>query len=91
MRWLLCIFSRQEGTANFLSNLEVHKMSKIDLLTAQELADRLQVRPSTVREWDGQGKVPAFRLSRKVVRYSLDAVVNVIGQVAPASAIRHPA
>lgn len=55
-------------------------MSETDLLTTEELAERLHVRPSTVREWARRGKIPTVRLSPKVVRYSLAAVVNSVGQ-----------
>ena len=55
-------------------------MSETDLLTAEELAERLHVRPSTVREWARRGKIPTVRLSPKVVRYDLSAVVESVGQ-----------
>jgi len=51
---------------------------KIELLTADELASRLQVRPSTVRRWTREGRIPTVRLSQKVVRYDLVAVVSAI-------------
>ena len=38
------------------------------LLTAEEIADALQVRPSTVRLWARRGWIPRIRLSPKVVR-----------------------
>ena len=53
-------------------------MSKTDLLTAEELAGRLHVRPSTVREWARRGKIPTVRLSPKVVRYSVAAVIQTV-------------
>ncbi len=55
-------------------------MSETDLLTAEELAERLHVRPSTVREWARRGRIPTVRLSAKVVRYDLSAVVESVGQ-----------
>ena len=55
-------------------------MSETDLLTAEELAERLHVRPSTVREWARRGRIPTVRLSPKVVRYDLSAVVESVGQ-----------
>lgn len=45
-------------------------------LTARELAKRLGVRPATVREWHRSGEIPAIRLTPKVIRYNLDAVVE---------------
>ena len=50
-------------------------MSGSELLTPDELADRLHVRPSTVRRWAQEGRIPAVRLTPKVVRYDLAAVV----------------
>ncbi len=49
-----------------------------DLLTAEQLADRLAVKPRTVREWFRAGLIPATRLSPKVIRYSLDDVVAAL-------------
>jgi excisionase family DNA binding protein len=46
-----------------------------DLLTAEQLADRLGVKPCTVRQWLRAGRIPAKRLTPKVIRYSLDDVV----------------
>lgn len=49
-----------------------------DLLTADELAHRLKVQPSTVRNWSRRGVIPKKRLSHKVHRYSLHDVVNAL-------------
>jgi excisionase family DNA binding protein len=43
-------------------------------MTAQELATRLRVTPETVRAWGRLGRIPALRLSPKVVRYNARAV-----------------
>ncbi len=53
-------------------------MSDDELLTADGLARRLQVRPSTIQRWARQGRIPAVRLSPKVVRYDLAAVVRAL-------------
>lgn len=53
-------------------------MDKPDLLTAAELADRLQVRPSTIRRWVAEGRIPVVRFSPKVQRFNLTAVVQAI-------------
>lgn len=50
-------------------------MSTSDFLTAEQLAARLHVRPSTVRRWAQEGRIPTVRLTPKVVRYELAAVV----------------
>ena len=46
-----------------------------ELLTAEQLADRLCVKPRTVRQWSLDGLIPAMRLTPKVIRYRLDDVV----------------
>ena len=49
-----------------------------ELLTADEIAERLGVRPRTVREWSRKKLIPAVRLSRKVIRYDPTAVVAAL-------------
>jgi len=49
-----------------------------DLLTAKELAKRLRVSPETVRAWARQGRIPTLRLSRKALRYNLEAVIAAL-------------
>lgn len=39
------------------------------LLTTDELANRLDLRPSTVASWGREGKLPRLVISRSVVRY----------------------
>ena len=75
MRAHLRMFSR-EGGIHTKPFLETSKM--IDLLTADELASRLRMKPSTVRDWARRGLIPAIRLSHKVVRYDLHQVVEAM-------------
>ena len=51
-----------------------------ELITADELATRLRIRPHTVRSWTRDGKIPAVRLSAKVIRYDLGAVIELLTQ-----------
>ena len=53
-------------------------MSQQQLLTADELAECLKVRPGTVRQWSRRGLIPAVRLTPKVVRYEFESVVNAL-------------
>lgn len=53
-------------------------MNLTELMTADEVAERLQVRPVTVRQWARRGWIPVVRLSPKVVRYDLEAVVKAM-------------
>ena len=46
-----------------------------ELLTAAELAARLRVRPDTLKAWSRRGCIPAVRITPKVVRFDLDAVL----------------
>lgn len=56
----------------------VHMTIPTDLLTAEELADRLRIRPDTVRTWSRRGLIPKVQLSRKVIRFDLKAVVDAM-------------
>lgn len=49
-----------------------------DLLTAQELAGHLGVKPATVLGWHRQGKIPGRRLSYKVLRFNLRDVLAAL-------------
>lgn len=49
-----------------------------DLLTAGELAERLKVKPATIRQWSRSGRIPSRRLSHKVIRYCFSDVVAAL-------------
>ena len=51
-----------------------------DFLTAEQLAERLGVKPRTVKEWLRAGIIPATRLTPKVIRYDLEQVVSALKQ-----------
>jgi excisionase family DNA binding protein len=53
-------------------------MNGTELLTADELAARLHLRPSTIRRWRREGRIPAVRPTPKVVRYDLAEVVRAM-------------
>lgn len=53
-----------------------------DLMTAGELAERLRVTPETVRSWARCGRIPAVRLSPKVIRFDLHAVLTALAKLA---------
>ena len=55
-------------------------MNTKELLTADEVAHRLKVRPSTIRQWSRCGLIPTVRLSAKVVRYDLSALVEAMAK-----------
>ena len=49
-----------------------------ELLTAEELAGRLRVRPDTVRIWGREGRIPRVRISGKVIRYDPAQVLECL-------------
>lgn len=44
------------------------------LLTADEVAERLRLRPETVKLWTREGLIPAIRITGKVIRYDFAQV-----------------
>jgi len=48
------------------------------LLTADELAEELKVRPETVKRWAREGRIPEVRISPKVRRFVLADVVMAL-------------
>ncbi len=53
-------------------------MLERELLTAEELAARLRLRPSTVRRWARRRRIPAIRISPKVVRFDPSTVIDAL-------------
>jgi len=49
-----------------------------DLLTGEELAARLRVRPSTVRTWARAGRIPTLRIGAKVIRFDFAEVCEML-------------
>jgi len=45
------------------------------LLTAEELADRWQIKASTIYEWTRRGEIPAVKIGR-LYRYRIEAVLD---------------
>ena len=51
---------------------------RMKLLTAEELAEQLRVRPGTVRMWSRRGVIPRVQVSPKVIRYDFLAVIAAL-------------
>lgn len=51
-----------------------------EILTAEQLADHLQVRPSTIRLWAREGLIPVIRVGGRVLRFDLDDVLCMLKQ-----------
>ena len=47
-------------------------------LTAEELGAHLRLRPSTVKTWARTGRIPARRLTQRVVRFDLEEVQRAL-------------
>lgn len=47
-----------------------------ELLTAEQLAERLSVRVSTIKRWSRTGKIPHVRISHQVRRFDWESVVK---------------
>ncbi len=56
----------------------MHRVRSDHLLTAAELAERLQVKPGTILGWYRMGRIPARKLSHKVLRFNLPDVVAAL-------------
>ena len=49
-----------------------------ELLTAEELAERLRVRPSTIRLWAREGLIPVVKIGAKVLRFDVADVLAAL-------------
>jgi predicted site-specific integrase-resolvase len=59
------------------------------LLTANQLAERLHIRPRTVQAWARLGRIPTVKLSAKVVRFDWQAVLTVLREQAKCPEVSH--
>ena len=48
------------------------------LLTPEELANRLKVRPSTIRQWGREGLIPVVKIGAKILRFDLADVLDTL-------------
>jgi len=63
-------------------------MAQPELLTSEQLAHRLQVKPETVRAWGRDGRIPRICMSAKVIRYDPVAVIKSLKERLPRLAAR---
>lgn len=61
-----------------------------ELLTADELAARLRVAPSTITRWRRQGIVPAIRINCTTFRFEFDHVLAALRSRDRQTAARPP-
>jgi excisionase family DNA binding protein len=64
-------------------------VSDTELLTVDQLADRLHVRPRTVQAWARQGRIPTVKLSAKVLRFDGLAVLATLRDQAKGQEVTH--
>jgi hypothetical protein len=57
---------------------EILHSPDLDLLTKQQLAQRLKVSTRSVSSWYQSGVIPGRKLSYKIVRYSLPDVLTAL-------------
>ena len=62
-----------------------------EFLTARQLADILQVSESTVRRLAHQGRIPAIRITPRIIRFHLQSVREALEGTRTAHARRHTA
>lgn len=56
-------------------------MSRSQLLTGRELAERLRVSPDTINLWARKGRIPVVRYSKRIQRFDYDAVATALGRL----------
>lgn len=56
----------------------MERAKRRELVSAVQVAKALQVKPETVRIWSRTGRIPVLRLTRKVIRYDLGAVLTAL-------------
>ncbi|MEX0642287.1 MAG: helix-turn-helix domain-containing protein [Pirellulales bacterium] len=49
-----------------------------ELLTVGEIAERLRIRPATVRQWAREGLIPRVKINAKITRYDLADVLSAL-------------
>ncbi len=48
------------------------------LLTPDQMAATLQVKPSTIRSWAREGLIPAIRVGGQIIRFDRDEVLDAL-------------
>jgi hypothetical protein len=61
---------------------EGEAVNDTELLIADELAERLHIRPRTVQAWGRMGRIPTVKLSPRVVRFDWPAVLKALREQA---------
>lgn len=72
------VSSRTNGDGRSLDLGEGVSLTRADVLTADEVAELLQLRPSTVQDYARRGIIPSFKLGRfrRFVRADVEATLE---------------
>jgi excisionase family DNA binding protein len=49
-----------------------------NLINAVELAERLDVKEQTIRRWAFEGRIPAYTIGKRVIRFDYEEVRQVM-------------
>ena len=52
-----------------------------EIITANELAEHLHLKPETIRVWARQGLIPSLRPTPKVLRFEMQSVLAAIKEI----------
>ena len=52
-----------------------------EIVTVKELAERLNLKPETIRTWARQGLIPSLRPTAKTLRFDLEDVIRGMSQI----------
>ena len=78
-RWANGVIRRYaQGEMEYAPGMRKGAKRMNELLTADEVAERLRVKAGTVRTWGRMGRIPTVRLTAKVVRFDLGEVVAAL-------------
>ena len=53
-------------------------MAEQRLMTAAQVAERLELRPSTIKRWGRQGRIPRIPLASNTIRYRMKDVIAAL-------------
>jgi predicted site-specific integrase-resolvase len=51
----------------------------VEFMIAEEVAERLRVRPATIRLWSRRGRILSKRLARSIVRFNPTETMAALG------------
>lgn len=57
------------------------KMMQKEIVTASELANRLRLKPETIRIWARKGLIPSLHPTPKTLRFDMESVLAAMGKI----------